>query len=256
MCVSERLDELARALATPMPRRRALRLFGATFAGMWLTGFRPPRALADRCSGQKICVPGNENCFPTCCPAGRLCCAGPPNPSSPSGCVTNPHCCDPCDPAQSQCLGDGSCGPGPIASSCRCPAGQVKCGKTCCCPAGQVKCGKTCCRKDDQVCAEIRLSKRRPLLPKQCLRRCRSIERTCPGNLLSGRCCPRDQECCDGECCDYGEVCVTGKRDDGTNWKICWRKCKSNETRCGLLCCRKTRMETLPNGTKRCRCVA
>lgn len=103
-----------------MPRRAALRLVGATFAGVWLAGFRAPRALAQDCGGTntQTCTAATQFCRATCCPPDKTCCYGPPDPASPSGCVQNPHCCDPCDPKQAKCMGDGYCGPGPVAEKC------------------------------------------------------------------------------------------------------------------------------------------
>ena len=261
--MSDWFDDFSRALATPMPmpRRHALRFFGATFAGIWLAGFRPPRALADRdCSGQQICVPGNANCFTICCPTDLICCTGPPDPSSRSGCRTNPHCCDPCNPNGSKCLGNGSCGPGPIADSCRCPAGQVKCGQECCsagevcsggrcsrsCPPGTTRCGVDCCKQTEK-CTSIRVGASSALVcqPGCPTNHARCGDRCCPKNwrcanartglckkCSSGqkqcgkKCCPRGQFCCNpekGVCCNKGADCcnVAPAASSKEQWTCC-----------------------------------
>jgi hypothetical protein len=116
----QHLDDVARELARPMGRRAALRLVGATALGLWLGGFRAPGAGAAAQAGcpEQTCVSGTEFCFDVCCPHDTLCCYAAPDPASPSGCVQNPHCCDPCDPQSARCMDDGYCGPGPVAQKC------------------------------------------------------------------------------------------------------------------------------------------
>ena len=222
------LDALSRRLAEPMGRRQALKTVGATVAGMWLAGVRPPRALADRnCSGQQICVPGNADCFTIFCPTGLICCTGPPDPRNRIQCATNPHCCDPCDPNASQCLGNGSCGPGPIAASCRCrKPGETRCGTKCCakgyechrgrcrkeCPNGRTRCGSACCPRG-QRCANDRSGT------------CRKCSR---GQEVCGkRCCSKGTFCCDpdkGLCCKKkGGSCCNARTiaSSADNWICC-----------------------------------
>lgn len=207
-----------------MPRRQALRFIGTTFAGMSLAGLRPPWALADRdCTGQQICVPGNANCFTICCPQGLICCTGPADPSSKSGCSTNPHCCDPCDPGGSTCLGNGSCGPGPVADSCHCPPGQTKCGAECCsagqvcsggrcsrtCPPGTRRCGLDCCKKTEK-CTSIRVG------PSSA--------------LVCQPACPTNHAFCGDHCCPKNWRCANAKTG------LC-KKCSSGQEECGKKCC-------------------
>lgn len=155
MASEESLDTVARRLAgRPIPRRSALKLTFVAFAGLSLPPLRPQLAFAQ----VQQCTQETEYCRAVECPIGSICCYGPPNPSSPSGCVTNPHCCDPCDPTASRCLGDGSCGPGPKAASCGCGASGIRCeaGQYCdeargiCCPPDP----RDECRSPEPVCRD------------------------------------------------------------------------------------------------------
>ena len=59
------LDDVARTLATPMPRRRALRALGAALLAASVPGFRPAQGLAARAQvGPKRCAEYTEG--PTC----------------------------------------------------------------------------------------------------------------------------------------------------------------------------------------------
>lgn len=136
-----------------MPRRAALRLAGATIVGVWLAGFRAPGALAQGCGAEQTCTPATQFCRSVCCPSSTTCCYGPPDPASPSGCVQNPHCCDPCDPSGSKCLGDGYCGPGPVADNCVCDPDKFheQCGSDCC-REGTACCDRTFTTKAPHCC--------------------------------------------------------------------------------------------------------
>lgn len=133
------LDDLARRLARPMPRRRALAVLGGSVAALMLPSLRPRGAFGQ--SAEIVCTQPTQYCRSVTCPSSRICCVGPPDPSTISQCPTNPHCCDPCDPTGSRCLGDGSCGPGPVD-----PA-------ACCASQGLQACGPSglCCTPD-QIC--------------------------------------------------------------------------------------------------------
>jgi hypothetical protein len=124
--MSERFEDLTRRLAKPLPRRRALRMFGAaTLAGVAAAVVRPLRGDAQ----------------PQSCPSGTKECA-------------TPALC--CSPGQTCTQASGI--------ACCCPAGATPCGLTCCeagvacldrnrgfcgCPAGTTRCGPvgshSCC---------------------------------------------------------------------------------------------------------------
>ena len=164
--MSELLDDLARTLAQPMPRRRALGVLGVTLVGLATGGSatcaRGPlggRQSSGCGSAYKVCSPATENCFAHCCPKHTVC---SPGPVSSRGCQINPGCCDPCNPRASQPDGNGGCAPGPVAADCckgpicgadkKCCPRPNRCVAGRCCPAirttfapGTRKRGVACC---------------------------------------------------------------------------------------------------------------
>jgi hypothetical protein len=115
--MSDSLDRLARALAEPMPRRRALSVLGIAAAGFWTggAGAAHGKRAAGCGSAYKECSPATEFCFAHCCPKHTVCSFGP---RSPRGCQITPGCCDPCNPRASVPNGNGGCAPGPVANTC------------------------------------------------------------------------------------------------------------------------------------------
>ena len=116
------IDNLARWLASPVSRRRALRLGAGAVAGMVLGSRRPRAAFAQ--SGGPICAQETKFCRGWGCdgpserhPLGWTCCYLPPDPNIHTQCPTG-GCCDPCNPDASQCDGSGHCVPGPVAEGC------------------------------------------------------------------------------------------------------------------------------------------
>ena len=81
-------DDISRILASPIPRRRALRLIvsglvGATFAAI---GLQPAEAVT--CTTDSQCGTGNVCCNGICCTKGQACVdkkckKQPPSPTSP-----------------------------------------------------------------------------------------------------------------------------------------------------------------------------
>ena len=184
-------DELSRALARPMPRRRALRLLGSAFLAGAVPMQRPRRATAARpavscpgCAGDLVttdppyckCCKAGLGCFNKCCPPGSICWPSPTNVARSLCCPhgwmvcgklqrggTNPlfdysFCCPrskPCDPLSGTCSGT-------------CPRGTRKCGGSCCandepcsngkcgCPDKRERCAKTCCPKGKMCCSLTR----------------------------------------------------------------------------------------------------
>ena len=126
--MSDRFESLSKKLAVPMPRRRALRVMGATVAaaaGAAVIGTR--RGDADG----GVCAAGEQACGPTCCTKGHFC--GFQDAST--GC-----CC----PKGSTPCGKSCCTKGVACLSaqqevCGCQAGTTPCGDASnitCCPAG------------------------------------------------------------------------------------------------------------------------
>ena len=125
--MSEFLDELARTMATAMPRRRALRVLGAAVVTAWAggaTSVASARRQAHWChtevrtNGWKFCTPETEACFPTCCPRDWSCSIGK---CGSNGCCEI-TCCDPCKGLRPD--GKGGCARGPIPDDC----GPKRCG--------------------------------------------------------------------------------------------------------------------------------
>jgi hypothetical protein len=101
------VDDIARALANPMPRRKSLRLLSGILGGCILGGLGiKPASAQDRdderprtrsgtvsCSTKKVCPSIKDKCCPgpsvtslgTCCLKSQICCA--------NKCVTPPQRC-------------------------------------------------------------------------------------------------------------------------------------------------------------------
>jgi hypothetical protein len=85
------VDDLARTLATPMPRRRALRLAAQMLAGGVLATLGIRRASAANCTGTGqsncTCVGGGQSAT---CNSSQTCCMGS---NGASCCNSTQHCC-------------------------------------------------------------------------------------------------------------------------------------------------------------------
>lgn len=99
-------DDLARNLAAPMPRRRALAVMGASVMGLML-GLRPRRATAGHCATERTCK--NINGTMTCVrPFG-----GDNNPSKDCKCAPGAKEGDGCVQLREHCgSSDNPCPPG------------------------------------------------------------------------------------------------------------------------------------------------
>lgn len=147
--MTQRFDELSRAMAGSTSRRSMLKLFGvAAVSATAATVLKPFRADATCTAGQTPCGTG-------CCPAG-LSCLKPSTVTCgcPAGQVK-------CGSGASACC-TGTCSD--PATNCCCAAGTTPCGSSCCkggvacidrtnglcgCPSGYASCGtaanRTCC---------------------------------------------------------------------------------------------------------------
>ena len=171
-------DDLARALAQPMPRRRALRLLGGAVAMAAVPGLGPQLA---RAGSKATCGPGTEPCssangLKLCMPTGGVCCYFSPETSGYTfgllkGCAPGSRCGsgNPGD----QCVCDGEYD----FQSGRCVSAPCK---------GARKCGSKCCR-EGEVCKNAATS------TCACLG---GGEYCAPLN----RCCDPGQRCEDGRC--------------------------------------------------------
>ena len=163
-------DDLARTLASPMPRRRALRLTGAAIVAAAVPGLRPRSALGQSPCGpdtpcSSLCkltnpkgacgIPIFNDCGQELCHFGR------------AGCITPDKVCCPRAPDPWYCEKDQECGA--KAGECirKCPP-KYQCGDNCCksgeycethslgsdfcdkiCPTGHDKCNGVCCTKNE-----------------------------------------------------------------------------------------------------------
>ena len=250
------LDDLARTLAEPMPRRRALRFAGAALVGSVVPGLRPLAALADGCGPDTHCSDactadgdigacgtesrnacGQITCRLTgCLHAGEKCCPGPDQPWI--------------------CNEDDRCGSpnGPHCVSC---PEERKCGKTCC--KSDEFCAspnrELCCKTGDNGC----------LVPNSPHGACCRPGTQCCFTKNGGVCCGSDQTCKNGKCvCKEGQTCgehCCKKGETCSNGRCCPKGrvncgdgecCKSSASCCGGACC--TGRETCVGGAKGKQC--
>ena len=242
------LDDVARSLARPMPRKRALRVLGGAITSVVMPGLvsRSARAAANVVADPCSCSPGppaaqcglryGAGCTKVCCVQGSIlpkCCnwgidRALPNSSSYS-CINKPYngpgfpahticCC----PANTYC-GDIAIGEPPCITCTA--AGRQPCGQNCCkpgehcasasislcCKQGEIRCGSTCCRQGS--CADPKLS--------LCCR---------PGQIRCGK-----------KCCHASQVCSGGRCRCAQGWLPC-----GNE-----LCCDKRTERCAPVGGRR-----
>jgi hypothetical protein len=226
-------DDLARALAEPMPRRKALRLLAAGLTAAAVPGLRVRGAFA----ASKPCV--GSSCF---CTTGGTPCgyAVPPRGFNLGCCIGAPGerrtvCCTKPPDGGSWCCPKGyTCGSGantPTDRNCTCNGVELPDGTCGPCPSGEVQCGKQCCKG------------RRPTLPAEVCYQGR-CQPGCPDNTkkCGNTCCTKKQGCKNGKCCDKcggsGTCCNPATqfccREPGKP-KSPGRCCKKNkETCCGV----------------------
>jgi hypothetical protein len=178
--MSTPFDDLARTLATPMPRNRALRAIGAALAIDFIPALRPGKATASALRTQQ-CTGNTARCFVEIpfgtheggCyyPKYEKCCKGPNN--------------DPVHPNQMSwtCGKDFDCGSA-AGGFCKC---TTKCTDGNCCPRSKGRCVNGTC------CPAIRTTKGSGGKPVAC---CPSGTIAVPGAV--GLCCRKgDLNCCD-----------------------------------------------------------
>jgi len=202
--VSDVLDDLARSLTRPMPRRHTLGLLGRALLWAALPAvLRPASARAAPCPQCKsadapnLCSVPAQNmygCHSTCCRKTEQCCTA----RDQVNCCTPPYVCTPtivgrqelaycklppCSAPNKRC-GENCCGERQTCDrgTCRCEDALVD-GKW----YAQRTCGKSCCAEWELCCGD----------------HCCALTATCCG---SG-CCPRPQICCGNNCCPPGTMC-------------------------------------------------
>lgn len=133
---SQDFDQLARAVAAPMSRRRALALAVGTTAAGAMAWLRPSRASAAACAGptNAPCGAGATPCGPCCCKAGVACV------NRSTGTCGCPAGTTPCGVA---CCQAGVACASPATGTCRgavaaCINGATPCGNQCGCQGPSV----------------------------------------------------------------------------------------------------------------------
>ena len=229
------LDDLARTVATPMPRRQALRTIGAALA---MGAFRMlrPGPVAGYSGHPPPCPPSPDPCAAhgqkVCCvnmgPYNSLHVAGCYNPATES-CCTGPNGADPPMDKMSWVCEKGMCGAAGVPGNTKCA------GKSC--GSDETPCGKACC-KNGQFC----LSPNRSLC-------CERGDNLCAvPNKPGGLCCKPGTKCCfnmtTASCCDASQKCVGGVCKCGVGLKQCGSTCcKTTEMCVGGTCCPKTKTD-------------
>jgi hypothetical protein len=206
-----RLDDLAKAVASTSSRRQALKAFGASAVAFLFAGIRgggaeahhdpPCRDAGSNCRSNAECCDRVCFDFHCGCPDGLVVCQGECVRPCPATFVLNPTTC-----------------------ACECPPGTEECQGTCVleCPAGQTRNPQTCeCESPPVACEEFQCGDTAILCGEtgECL--CtRSVEglSTCGSNFTCGATptCTSSAECvaqgflfCQAQgtgCC--GQVCV------------------------------------------------
>ncbi len=192
MSAARTLDDLARALVQPVPRRRALRLLGGSLAAIVVPGLRPglARAATTRGTATMPCqnLSGTESWT---CPLRKYVTCG----SNKGQCID-------------ACTGPGTqpCGSGAGFDCCFDPLGvpgliackKGKCTPTCKgisygSPVTLTECGDGCCDPKTETCNPQTL---------KCVKKCPPGQQRC-----RSKCCPKKQSCKEGKCCPNSRVC-------------------------------------------------
>jgi hypothetical protein len=187
-------DEAARILASPVPRRRALRLLGGALVAAIVGTIGSTRAGAQTCSpaclGNQKCCPGFGGGPNFCVAQNRTCCGN-------TSCAANQTCC--------------GTGPGAFCRN----QNQTCCGSTACNTVqGQVCCG-TFCRAQNQTCCgtATACSPSQTCCTTAPVPFCRSQTQTCCGTIA----CNSNQTCCNNvACCGPNQRCVNSACEAST----------------------------------------
>ena len=225
--MTEFLDELARSMAKPMPRRRALRLLGGALVSVAVPGITARRAGAT--PNVRDCGPGQQLCKCNCGgPTGDVCqtvCCD----IDTSGCDCRTvqlgptcKCLRPCSSAR--CCGRGQyCASAKNAFCCNLDRGQgseepcVSGGLSQCCKPGFKCCGQACCHKLTQDCAGDGSCTCKKGNTRRCGGDCCNPKRQkcCPGSISEKHCAPKDSVCCGPKWCPRGQKCCKGPGGGG-----------------------------------------
>lgn len=220
------VDELARALATPMPRRRALRVIGGALVAISVPGvLRTPTALGGMTISRRtgICNPpcgggsvsrscvvnaAKDICFNQCAaPDSVTCCLKEGGRLvGIAGCPNGYRCPDPGERFECVCL--KNCGGTCCKSNEFCANFQQKL----CCERGWRGCDLECCKPNEE-CRKLRVG-------------------TGSKDVCTKRCPPNQAWCGKDRCCPPKWKCVN---ESTGHCERCW----PNEEECGKKCCDK-----------------
>jgi len=219
--MSEFLDELARTVARPMPRSRAIRLLGVAIASA-AVGSVAPRPAAARGARHS-----RTFCHTAKCPLGH-----PPDPNDPFTKLCKCHekpivgvggettMCNRicCDPELHRCV----CPPGAAGCQCKQPCGPDL---------------HQCC-SDDEFCSNPAKEEGNPRLGLCCKLGWSGCGPNGPGGQHEFCCAPHERCCEGGVCCEkLTKTCGPG-----------YCRCKPHHTkRCGRDCCNPKREKCCPS---------
>jgi hypothetical protein len=195
--MSDFLEELARTLASPMTRRRSLRVVAVVAAGALLPGRAAARGTATGCPdpGDLFC-PGclnvnGHNYGDVCCPgpnaAAYFECDCKPGPGGGNGCKRKP-----CNLS----CGNGCCD----SATQKCCRATPARGGDHCCDKGHQCCGPGCCPAGTHCCPNLKSK-----------------------DEVGFRCCPEGWACCQDMCCSPGAHCIDdqGRPSSGIQGAVC-----------------------------------
>lgn len=199
------VDDLARRLAAPMPRRRVLRLVGAALALATLPSLRGPKARAAEPAPNKRFSVGGRDLRIIDPPTGPF---GPPVQCGDVVCNPSSNCVKCCQATG----GGGSCCPCYISCT---TTGSGLCDKQVACPPD----GRPFCGPQGHCCA-----------PNE----------SCWRGAVCIPICKPDEQLCEDECCGPKAECITARFPGSSAKRMCFPKCPQGRTRCGLAnCCKK-----------------
>ena len=265
----ELFETLARALATPMPRRRAVRLVGASLVALSVPGMRPRsiRSAHRGPPGVDTCATNERTCLKDIGAEPREYCCPAPAWNRVCGTRKNGYACKkvcqetkkqfPCETLPDKygwtngvcCIRKfgNACDPRGPRSIFKCKKGTEKCRNTCC-PKGTYCCGPkntgVCCDKKKGSCCNVGARGKPEMMcctePSQCATQADRTG-TAPRDARQV-CCPEDRVVPFGgsrTCCPPGYLSLGGKlvQPAGGEGGLCCRSDKVCGSGKGRTCC-------------------
>jgi len=168
--MSALIDDISRAIASPISRRKAFKMVSGAVGGALLTSLglgRAARILGAPAGTDPKCSNHQVLCNGKCYPEGYKCCGTSLVCDGDQICCSNTHCCD----DAKTCCGSTCCNSGSTCcgnSTC-CGSGSTCCGNNTCCACGVACCNGKCCSSPRSICC-------------------------------GGACCPEGYLCCANKC--------------------------------------------------------